>query len=90
MTPRAGTPQRASTAAHEKESEPRKRFIADAIADSGVQAVVNTADRSNDELGARAACLNALVEDAAAFGCAPRVDVDEGDSDDAVRRLWAN
>ena len=51
-----------------KESAPRKRFIADAIAGSGVRAVVYTADRGNDELAARAACLNALIEDAAQMG----------------------
>jgi hypothetical protein len=54
-----------------KESEPRKRFIADPIAESGVQAVVYTADRSIDELTARAASLNALVEDGCAHWCAP-------------------
>ena len=55
-----------------KESEPRKRSITAAIAASGIQAVVYTADRhARAELTAREACLNALIEDAARMSQRP-------------------
>jgi hypothetical protein len=49
-----------------KESEPRKRAIATAICVAGVKATIYDAGRGySDELDARAACLRALVADAA-------------------------
>jgi hypothetical protein len=69
-----------------KESPTTQTAHADAIADSGVRAVVYTADRGNytadrgdDELTARAACLNALIQDAAQMG-AHRLPLERDDS----------
>ncbi len=50
-----------------KESDPRKRAVAAAICRTGVQATIYQAGRQHrSELDARAACLRAVVSDAAA------------------------
>ncbi|HEX5496901.1 MAG TPA: hypothetical protein VFX70_20255 [Mycobacteriales bacterium] len=69
-----------------KESDSRKRSIAAAICDTNVKVTVYNAGRGRrDELDARAACLRALVCDAAA-ACALMLVLEQ---DDSLRR-WDN
>ena len=69
-----------------KESDPRRRSIAAAICETGVQATIYDAGRSNrSELDARRACLHPLVVDAAAISAAMLV----LEQDDSLLR-WDN